>query len=133
MHVVSPLPRARLAIVASLLALTLMPLPHASATVDVSGALAGSGTAYAFTAYEAGVSQSGGAFQRGELCSDCLIRFTLTGISPGFTLVQDGAATPLVPGTYEARGFAGQFSYTQNAPHDITIVLAGVGDFVQVS
>jgi hypothetical protein len=130
---VSPLPRARHLLLLTLLALTSMPLPHAQASVDVGGAIAGSGTAYALTAYEAGVPMSGVGFQRGELCSDCLIRFTLTDAQPGFTLVQDGAVTSLVPGTYEARGFAGDLSFTQNAPHDITLVLAGVGQIVRVA
>lgn len=128
---VLPVPRA---VVLFLLTISVMvsALPTAVAGLTVGGLLVGSGTVYTFTAYESGLGASGAGFTNTEVCTDCLIQFTLTLDQPGFVLEQTGAAVPLVPGSYELRDFVGYFSYTMNAPHDFTIVLAGTGEVNRV-
>ncbi|MFA5863019.1 MAG: hypothetical protein WDA16_15110 [Candidatus Thermoplasmatota archaeon] len=126
-----PLPRG---LALSLLAISMVVslLPSATAELTVGGLLVGSGTVYTFTAYESGFGASGAGFTHTEVCTDCLIQFTLTIDQPGFVLAQTGAMVPLVPGSYELRDFVGYFSYTMNAPHDFTIVLAGMGEVNRV-
>lgn len=129
----SPLPVPRLLPVALLALLALVVVPQGGATeVPIGGVFAGTGSAYAFEAFENGVSIGGGAFTNSEACTSCLIRVTLTDTTH-FELVENGNAGPIAPGTYELRDFAGEFSYNYVQPHDFQVVLVGYGQINQIA
>lgn len=115
-------PWAMAALVVLLVALP----PPAGALPVVHGALAGSGTAAAFAihSYGAGQALEGGAADWNLVCSACFVRIAVTESS--FTLVQNGEARVLVPGTYEIREFSGLVSHSHTGD-GFSVVLAGIG------
>lgn len=109
------------------LVLLLASLPaHTLAAPAIGGALHGTGTASAFTAYmDGGKSVQGGLAQHTLVCRSCLIRITLADVS--VTLVENGATSQLTPGTYEIREFVGTFSWTQRGLRDFAVRIEGEG------
>ena len=118
------LPRPLL--VATILALALAAPSLASA---VGGVLEGSGVATTFTIYGEGSSVSTGQRQWTLVCTDCLVKMSLTSLD-GVTFA-NADLQPNGPGHYELREFAGTIVEKVNGPYDVSVTSVGYGEVIR--
>lgn len=123
--------RRRVAWATALLIVLLVALPQQGAALPtVRGAVTGFGTAESFTIFGKGLpALEGGAMEWNLVCSDCFFRIAITDSS--YTLVQDGTAGVLAPGSYEVREYRGLISHSQE-PDGFLVILTGAGHFIPI-
>lgn len=126
-HPQDALPRVRARwLLVLLLASSLVGLaPHGAAAPSVGGVIQGAGGVSTYYITTGGSYVDGGAFDATFACAGCYVRFTVE--SGSYQLVQSGAVTTLVPGTYQIDGFAGVIGISMNAPHDFFFEIHGEG------
>lgn len=121
-----PLPPLRRPLPLVLGLLALLALPTLPALPAVAGAIHGTGTASAITAYrDSGEAFEGGLYRHNLACLDCFINVTF--IAADMAVVQNGVSYPIEPGTYQFREYQGLFSYTPRALGRIDVRFEGTG------
>lgn len=110
----------------------LLATPGVVAAITVPGSIQAQGTLSHFRFYpSSGWALEGAVYEWTRVCSECLVRITITGGSWIYHDAVDGTIF-LDPGVYELREFRGLFFGNDVAPFDYDVQVHGVAKVVEI-